>query len=283
MKKALLLSLFSMLLACERHEPLTQKDHLQQIQAQIDRKEYAQAEEQLQAILKAEPANERARVILASISVNKAGITLKDYFQLEEMARLGKSEPSGSVLDLGLLEKLGGSHNPRLEEALHFLAGLDVALSKSQKVFETFEKIPVVSDDSALHLQQALDELEKIEAPQAGTSFYRGIVKVFLFRHLWKTDKLLQLKSRKLCSRKVGELARILFFFQKFMVSMVRDVAQGFPKSNQRFLEQVEQFDVSFKSARVWLVGQRDVQSTVQQILEKTASENKIEGFKCDF
>lgn len=270
------------LTGCQRHEPVTQEDRLRDIQAQIDRKEYNQAEDQLQAILKAEPDNQRARVILASISVNKAGITLKDYLQLEELSRLEKTE-SSLVVDSKVLEKLKILDAEPVADVIGFLSGLNATAAKAQLIFERFEKIPVVNDEAASHLEMAIEELEKVSAPQTGTSFYRGIIKVFYFRYLWKTDKLLQMKQRKICSRKAGDLAGALVSFQSLTISMVRDVAQGFPKSNERFLEQVRELEENFKAALGWLDAQKDQQKTIQVLLEKWARDIKVEGFKCEF
>lgn len=271
-----------LLIACSRHEPQRETDHYRRIQTQIDRKEYDQAEGQLQKILAQNPENQRARVILASMYVHKAGITLQDYFELEKLSRLNEN-PSENLVDLKLFEKMEIPSSTDFGQVLAFLKRVNSVSARIHEISLKFEKIPLVDEQGAQNLSMALMELEKIENPTRASLLYRGVVKLYYFKFLWKSGFFLEFGEQKFCSQKVIELADRLGGLEDFVVKMVRDISAGFPKSQGSFLKQVGQFDHDFKKAKAWLKFQKDSQKTIKEISEKYAKAQQIEGFKCDF
>ncbi len=281
----LILSLLSSLvlsLACSRHEPLNDEDHFRRIQTQIEKQEYVEAEKDLQAILQSQPQNQRARMILASLYVRKAGITLDDYFQLERLSRLDK-EPKQLLLDFSNLKKIEVPANSDYAQMIRFLEQLNLAVTRFQEISDKFDHLPVVSDEGSENLVKALIELEKIEQPSNGQALFRGVIKLYYFKYLWQTGKFLEFGERRFCSQTVGALADRLGKLEIFIVSLLRDVAHGFPEKSAGFQKQISKFDWDFRMAKAWLKAQKESQLSVAEITEKIARSQKIEGFQCDF
>lgn len=282
MKKiGLLLTVFA-LLSCHRHEKPSVEDHFQKIQERIDRKEYQEAEAEVNSILESEPQNERARMILASISVHRAGITLKDFFYLEKLVRL-EEKPTLQLAALEGLEKLEVSKQSALGKSFEFLQQVNLIAGRAQEIADKFEQIPVVSDESAQHLQAALTELGKIESPQDGNALYRGVIKLFYFKYLWKTGYFLKFGGKNFCSNTVSILQLKLSEFDSYVGSMILDVGRGFPKSRHEFERHAVELSRGVLEAQKFLYSIQKKAQTVEQLILSLARDQEIEGVKCDF
>ncbi|MEZ0391108.1 MAG: hypothetical protein ACAH59_02760 [Pseudobdellovibrionaceae bacterium] len=282
MKNVVLFLFCLALLSCVRHEKPNLEDRYQVIQSKIDQKEYDQAESELVSILEKDPQNERARMILASVSVHRAGITLKDYFLLESLSHL-EDDPSIEVLKLNELEKLKLPTDTGSQKALEFLKQISHVAGRAVEISNKFEQVTLVSEDGANQLYQALNEMEKIKTPQSGNALYRGVIKLFYFKYLWENGKFLKFGNRQFCLEKINSLSVRLEGFHRFTLGMVRDVSQGFPKSQSEFETQIQNLDRGFLDARKFLVQVKDATRNFQETLQDTLLKDQLDGWKCEF
>lgn len=282
MKKFMFLCLLILVCACTRHEKPNVEDHFQKIQQKIDRREYSEAEKDLQAILVAEPENERARMILASVSVHRAGITLKDYFLLEKISHLQEA-PSAQVIPIAELGKLNIPPTSDLGKGIEFIKQIDLLAGRAQEIVQKFDQIPSVSDEGAEHLRTALVEMGKLTVLQDGNALYRGVIKLFYFKYLWTKGYFLRFGDKQFCSQTVSDLKNALDEFDLFTVGMIRDIGRGFPKSKPEFEKHIQQMEMAFQDTQKFLNGIQKTSQTVEQALLGLAGEQNIEGLKCDF
>lgn len=276
----ILLLFFS--LSCTRHEKSSIENRFQKIQQKVDRREYTEAEAELQAILAQEPENERARVILASISVHKAGITLKEYFSLEKLSHLSEV-PQTKFIQVENLEKLKIAKNSDFAKALTFLKQVDQVAARVQEIIKKFNQIPEVDEEGLEHLRVALVELNKVKNISDGNALYRGVIKLFYFKTLWSRGEFLHFGEKQFCSLKLIEIQNILESFQTFTVGMVLDISRGFPKNREEIEKQARAVQTGFVEAQKFIGSISDATKSIEATLKTYAKEQKVEGFQCDF
>src|SRR5690242_3013019 len=98
----------------------------------IDRGEYVEAAKELNDYLKSHPEDQRARVVLASVYVSRAGLAISDYFKLEKVfADQPKSEKKLVNVDSFANNKLAA-----LSQTLGFLNDLNQAADEISARFE---------------------------------------------------------------------------------------------------------------------------------------------------
>jgi hypothetical protein len=269
-------------LACNRHETPTEVDQFTLIQKQIDQKEYASAEMALTKILEQDPHNERARVTLASVSISKAGLTLKSFLALKTLAQAPATH-SKSILELKGIPRSKIPESSSLGKAIDLLDQFLDASAQVEDISSKFEQIPVVSDEEAQLLKTAIQELDKIAQPQPGHAIYRGLVKIYLFKYHWKNGYFFPRVEFKLCNLRLIEVANRMDNLQKNLVSLLRDLSQGFPKEKTNFESRISEWNWKFRNALLWIRSQKIANVSLKEINDRLASENSIEGIKCDF
>lgn len=278
----LVLSLSFLLAACERHSESDTADRLEIIQQKIDHEQYAEAINELDEILKKEPHHDRARTILASVYVHRAGISIQDYFFLVSLAQLDE-KPKTQAIDVQSLKRLAGNHAENIQSLTNFLQKLNEAASVGDQIVNKFESIPVLSSKSAQDIKLALETLEKLKTPTAGMVFYRGVLKLYYFKFLWSKGSLLPLGQGKLCSSSLGEIGKKLKVLNDYSVRMILDIAKGFPNETKGFIDQASQLDNQIRMAVSHLQRSGAQEQNLKNYIQSQLNDLGVRNFPCDF
>lgn len=278
---ALMMALLS-LSACEKKAQPTEADQLENIQSKIDHQLYDESIEELEQILSKDPENKRARTILASVYVHRAGISVREFFILESLFR-DEAAPVKPLINIDVFEKLELKKDSQFQKALEFLKKVNTIVSDSQKISEKFQKIPLLENQQAVDIYRALQELEKIQGAPAGISLYRGTIKLIYFKYIWETNQLLSIGSGKMCSSSMKKLNSQLEILKNFTVGMVQDIAVGVPKSEVEFRKKAASLHGSISKAQSLVANLGSAQMTLTEVINQVVQTTDIKGFKCSF
>lgn len=286
LKKPLILVVLTAVLigfsGCQKSDDFAEQDQLGLIQQKIDHKRYDEAEAELQQILQKEPDNKRARTILASVYVHRAGISVREYFMLEALLHDDESSVK-PLINIDVLEKLEIKKDSQFQKALNFLKQVNAVAVQSQKMAEKFEKIPLLNEKSAVDVYRALMELERLNEPTRGMSFYRGVIKLIYFKYLWETEKFIKIGDNKLCSTSMSKLNNQLETLKNYSVGMINDIASGVPKSEEQFKKMSLELNKSVSRAQSFVNALGNSQSKVSEVINQVVQTADIKGFKCSF
>lgn len=271
-----------LLSACNRHSETDTADRLETIQQKIDHEQYQEAVQELDEILQKDPSNDRARTILSSVYVRRAGISIQDYFFLVSLAQLDEKQTS-NVIDVQGLKRIAGDQAENIQSLSNFLQKLNEAASVGDQIVKKFEAIPVLSNSSAQDIQMALQILERLKTPTAGMIFYRGVMKLYYFKFLWSKGALLPLGKAKLCSTSLGEITQKLRTLNDFSVRMIIDISKGFPKETKGFIDQATQLDKNIRDGISFLQKSSRQNETLKVHIQSRLNELGVGNFKCDF
>lgn len=275
--------LSSGVLSCTRYRQSDTEDRLEKIQRQIDNDQYEESIHQLQEILKSEPNNDRARAILASVYVRRAGVVVKNYFDLAKIATMTDTESSEPVIDTQSLKKIEEQGGAPVKNLAVFLRKVNETAAQADKIVKKFEAIPVVSNQSARDLQSALLNLEEMKDPTPGMLLYRGIIKLYYFKFLWVNHALLPVGDGRLCSLSAIEIARKLKIMNEYSFKMMIDIAAGFPKEMESIAKQARQFQAVMSSAQIYLLKLPNSELSLKQIFKLQLKDLNVRNITCDF
>jgi hypothetical protein len=263
-----------LLVSCTEPRRDLVEDRLERVQVKIDQGLYDESISDLNEILKKDPNNEKARTVLASVYVRRAGIAVKDYFVIYNVFSQD-SESEEDVLDLESLKTLGLS-DKELKPWQDLLIQVNESGKLAKRIEQKFNQIPELEQSSAKNIYLALLELEKLKTPSAGSSLYRGVIKLLYFKYLWKAQKLIPLGSGQFCKQKISDLENRIEITKTFTVSMIRDVAHGTPKSKADLLKTAQSLEKDLSEGIRFLRGLSLGSQTVAKVLAN-------ESFQCDF
>lgn len=269
-------------MGCRRYREPDTEDRLEKIQQKIDHSQFDESIQELQEILKQEPENDRARVILGSAYVRKAGIAIKDYFFLATLfsEEVPVSEP---LIDIQVLQKLTGEQATQTKGFKDFIDKVNQTAASGEQIAKKFDAIAVVTPEAARELQTGLNEMEKLKNPTDGMLFYRGVIKLYYFKFLWVNKKLLPVGDGKLCSLRISEIMQKLRVIDDYSVRMILDISKGFPKMSKDFLSKAQEIDSKIIEAQSFLSGYTRANPSLKQIVSAKLKELDVRNFVCDF
>lgn len=270
-------------LGCQpKNSPPESKDLIERARLQIGRGQYQHAIDSLNERLLSNPADDEARVTLASAYVHRAGVRIQDYFVLETMFR-EKTRENFQAIDLAFLNKVKFKSNTALARIFDFLKLLNQIVRSSTEISEKFNAIPDLSEPGAQDVKIALDQLELLQKPKDGMVLFRGAVKLMNFKHNWTTGKFIEFGDSRLCRSLLQDLVRGLGRLRVSTVSMIEDVAVGFPKSQPEFKSNALKINRDILSAEQKLLSLLKEADTVEDVIKSNLNEKDIEVFQCDF
>ena len=144
-----------------------------QAEQKIDQGRYEEAISDMNQFLQQDPDNDRARTVLASAYVRRAGITIRDYFALQEVFQM-ESGHRKNVIDLNLLEKLKLGKDSKLKVIFDFLKTVNDISSTSADISDKYEALPTLEVPQAEDIYNALQTLSELKKPTDGMFLYRG-------------------------------------------------------------------------------------------------------------
>lgn len=246
----------------------------ERIKSLIDLGELDQAQDELAEQLRFEPRDDQARVLLASVHVARAGISLKDYFRLYRVFNAPKEE--GYVLFRSEVIHEAEKSNKEIAKTLK---GIDAFYATMSDLQARFGKIQTLDATQASHLRAALLELGRLTTAEQGPFFYRGIIKLIYFKYLLQNDGFFALQKKKVCNTSLQKVRTQLDSFQNYTTGMLSDLAIGYPKQK----EAVGNFNREFKKAIQlfqMVLSSGNQEKSLRSLVLTTFPERKLQ---CDF
>lgn len=237
---AFLLSMILMVVVSCNHQPPSNDVEFsyERIKTLIDLGELEQAQDELNEQLQYDPQDNQARVLLASIHVARAGLSLKDYFRLYRIFNAPK-EDSYVLFRSEVIREAEKSN----KDVVKTLKGLDAFYGTVSDLQARFGQIQTLNETQAGHMRLALVELNRLTKDAQGPMFYRGIMKLIYFKYLLQNDGFFAIQKKKVCTTTVRKIRSQLVEFQNYTTGMLTDLAFGYPKQK----ETVENFNREFK------------------------------------
>lgn len=246
----------------------------ERIKTLIDLGELDQAQVELSEQLQYQPQDTQARVLLASVHVARAGISLKDYFHLYRVFNAPKEE--GYALFRTEVIRDAEKSNKDIAKTLK---GVDAFYSTIYDLQVRFGKIQNLNQRQAQHLRLALSELGQLYTAEPGPLFYRGIIKLIYFKHLLQNDGFFAIQKKKVCGTSLRKMRTQLGSFENYTTGMLSDLVLGYPKQkttvenfNREFKKAIQLFQVALSSGKQ--------ETSLRSLVQTAFPEGK---FQCDF
>lgn len=285
--------------SCSSKDNLKAKgpSEIEQATVKIHNEKYEEAEFILLDFLRLHPSHSRAKVILASVYIHRAGIRIEDFLNLEEVIN---SKPSDTevYLEKPYLELFSKSTSKEMKELGEYLKRLNNLVLQIHAWKYKLEKLPRLSDNQAQDLESAiailsllsirpnnktsnLDDMENYdEIVTNGMILYRAALKIYYFKYLWERGDFLPVKDKMICKSSLLNLKDKITYLEKYIQDVFTDFTVGLPKSSEKTLEQSKTF--AEKTDQLLLLMQNIGPQThsLSELLEYLP---KVEGFECNF
>jgi hypothetical protein len=276
------LSVLALLLASactkkqEEARPREAELNVEHIQEMIHKKEFDLAESELNFHLQKNPKFNQARVLLASVYLQKADVTIKDYFLLNDIFSQKFDRRQLGFLNPILLESIGEKPNDPLLAALKGIneTAIDVAVLQSQ-----MDQIPEIDHSAALNIHRALRVIEPLDQPKDGDRLYRGLVKLIYFKYLWDKGRFLPIGPEKICDLKLKNLNRRLDTIYRYVPLMLEDLSYGVKGNRQSMQNSAANIRSVLEQAQVAILRLGELSRSVSEAL----SQDQKDKVKCDF
>lgn len=283
----LLTSLMILTSSCDRYRQPDQADRLDQIQQKIDQGQHDEAISELQSILNQEPENDRARTILASAFVHRAGISLTDYFKLAEIFLAPDLPHSEKLIKTSFLKQIEEVKSKEAKQLLNFAERLNQVYSQALQIEMRFNQVPNLDSKQAVQFYLALQELAKLKKPTAGMKLYRGTLKIYYFKHLWSTNAWFPKKGNQLCRMKVNDLVQRVSSFGLFSLGMISDLSNASLEVAKEFASESEGLKTDLNKVQSFLnqtnSKNMDLESFLRNRLKTELKEANLGDLKCNF
>jgi hypothetical protein len=260
--------------SCTEKRSSVTENRLERIQVKIDNGSYEESISELNEILKKEPENQKARAILGSVYVRRAGIAVKDYFTIHGIFTEPMPEEPDVFEMAPAVDLL--SKDEKLKVWIPVLEKINTGAKQLKQINRKFTQIPDISEESAQDIYLALLELEKIEKPTNGNHLYRGIIKLIYFKYLVSHQKLIPMGERKLCSLRIFELSDRAEMTKNYMVDMILDLSFGFPNEKAELEELAQNIEKPLNEVVRFLKNYGNQNQMIFKVLQ-------TEGLQCVF
>ncbi len=270
---------------------------IEQAKVKIHNEKYAEAESILIDFLMLHPGHSRAKVILASVYIHRAGIRIEDYLNLEEVINSKPSE-TDVYLEKSYLELFSHSTDNEMKDLGEYLKRFNSLVLQINAWKDKLEKLPKLSDTQAQDLESAisilsslsmkpsnktsrLDEIENHdEIVTNGMILYRAALKIYFFKYLWEKGNFLPVKEKMICRSTLLNLKEKMTYLEKYIQDVFTDFAVGLPRSSEKTLEQSKTFAEKTDQLLLWMQNIDPQTQTLSELLENLP---KVEGFECNF
>lgn len=269
---------------------------IQEAERKIHLSQYTEAEADLKSLLKKEPKNSRARIILASLYVHRAGVRVEDHIHLEEIIN-SKPSATETYIEKSLIKKFSQSEDENLNQFSDVLIQLNNVLIQMQTWQEKLNHLPTLNSQQASDLRLAVKTLSTLpsvsvksdqdwstpppeEETTEGMILYRSVIKIYLFKYLWNSDSFLPVSNRKICDSSLESLKEGTQRLENYVEDLLNDFATGLPKEKNNTLSQRDSFKKATQQIQNWLDSLSPEVITMAQLLKE---QMEIEDVKCSF
>lgn len=280
----------------KNNKPPQNNSIIQEAERKIHLSQYSEAETDLKNLLKEEPRNARAKVVLASLYVHRAGVRVEDHIHLEEVISF---KPTGSktYIQPGFIKTFTDSTDKDLKQFGENLVQLNTTMVQMQAWQEKLSQLPDINQQQASDLSLAISTLQSLaqvsiksdgalpsstpnEEVTEGMILYRSVIKIYLFKYLWNEDKFLPVADKNLCQSKLERLQQGLQKLENYVSDLLQDFAIGLPKEKENTLSQLTNFKKGTQQIQSWLASVSPEAETMADIL---AEQLQNEDIKCNF
>lgn len=280
----------------KNNKPSDTNSVIQDAERKIHLSQYNEAEADLKNLLKSEPKNARAKVVLASLYVHRAGVRVEDHIHLEEVISF---KPSGSqtYIQPSLIKTFADSADKNLKQFGENLVQLNSTLVQMQAWQEKLNQLPDINQQQASDLSLAISTLQSLaqvsiksdgalpsstpsEEVTEGMILYRSVVKIYLFKYLWNEDKFLPVANKNICQSQVEKLQQGIAHLETYVTDLLLDFSVGLPKEKESTLSQLNNFKKGTQQIQSWLASVSPEAETMADIL---AEQLQGEDIKCSF
>lgn len=279
-----------------KNNPEKTSELLQEAERKIHLSQYSEAEADLKMILKKEPKNSRARIILASLYVHRAGIRVDDHIHLEEIIN-SKPSSTQTYIQNSLIKKFSQSSDENLNEFSEILVQLNNVLIQMHTWQEKLNHLPSLNSQQASDLLLAIKTLSILssvtikgdqelpisisdEETTEGMILYRSVVKIYLFKYLWNSDSFLPVSNRRICESSLASLKRGTQNLEIYVEDLLNDFSIGLPKEKEKTISQLNTFKTATKQIQDWLDSLPPEAETMAQLIKEQIEH---EGVRCNF
>lgn len=238
----LLTSTFLVLSACQKKSEQEGDDFkIRQATSQIDKGDYDGAIASMQK-LKAQSANPKISMVLASAYAARAGVKVENYWGftvgyealLPEVAEKQAELEQNKFFQSETVKGLSKVIEPKL------MTQVNEGFVQLNRIMSRIEKIPYSDREKRVDVQQAVKELTGVKTQ--GAALYKAILEIVLLRSAIGDirDRVTHLTSKSLspCQDDAEELLNWLQYSYQLLANIVADVAEAYP-SRKPDLEKV--------------------------------------------
>ncbi len=247
----------------------------QHIQEMIQMKEYDLAEQQLKLELQSNPRNNLARVLWASIYLQKANITIRDYFLLNDIFSQKFERKEMGFLNAHTLNAISQNKN---EPALQLLKDLNEAVIDAEILQSQLAQIPLIDPVSAELVYQSLLILEKLDTPKDGDRLFRGLAKLIYFKYQWSLGNFIEVGGGRFCDQRLSSLKHRVDVFRRYVPLMVEDLSFGL-RNGKSMRAMADSLRLALGEILKLIASFSDLRSSVRVTVQAL----HVEKISCDF
>lgn len=242
---------------------------IQEAEQKIHQSQYDEAEADLKNLLQSEPKNARAKVVLASLYVHRAGVRIEDHIHLEEIINF-KPSSTDTYIEPSFIKNFSDSTDKNLKQIGDVLNQLNSTLLQMKSWQEKLNQLPEINQQQADDLKLAIKIIQPLslstikndnslplvnqnEQVTEGMILYRSVIKIYLFKFLWKEDKFLPLFHRKVCQSPLENLKQGFKDLEFYVTDLLQDFSIGLPKEKENTLSQRNSFQKGLHQIQNWL------------------------------
>ncbi|MCB0369743.1 MAG: hypothetical protein KDD45_09970 [Bdellovibrionales bacterium] len=269
---------------------------LAEAESDINDSNYIAAETSLKKLLENEPENVRAKVILASLYVHRAGIRIENHIHLEEVINTYPEE-SQTYIEKSLISTISENSDKNLKDLAKVLLQLNQVLIQMQTWKEKIKKLPDLNETQARDMRHALTILNELSAKALssntnmqplksnktitrGMILYRSVIKIYYFKYLWNQGFFLPINQKMICSLSLNTLQTQILYLKSYMQDLLTDFAIGLPSSAESTNHLLSSFNASSEQVLSWLSTIDPQTKTLADIL---ISETESGSAQCHF
>ena len=245
--KTLILPIFllGILVGCGGSDRPQTSSH-DQANEQIEQGNYGSAMVLMEDELAKNPADRKARMILASAYAARAGLSIRSYVDL--IQEIVDSNDHSNQRTANAFKHLRSRAKTSSEKDLiQVLADFNKALWQVTDVLIKFEKIPrIETKEQYKDVQKALEILNARSVREGGPAIYRGLLRVVIFRY--HLDHYYKFPEVKNCHVEMTELYGKVSQFRKEISYVLEDFVLGSQEHDrdQKIAQFAKQTDEAF-------------------------------------
>ncbi len=202
-------------------------------------------------ILKDNPLNQRARVIMASAYAARGGIYLNSYVELiKELINTDSRQRANKRASQALLDLQSQTESEDQKKVLGWLVDANKALAHISNFLNAFEQVPSLATlEDYKSVREAVRILSEDQSLHGGPLIYRAFLRVVLFKH--HLENHYRFSEVTKCHLGSPELKKKIGQLKVEVNHVLMDLSNGIqdPKKSARLKKNADDMDKAFDKA----------------------------------